>query len=147
MPAHKLTPRRADIIVKMLSKGHYDNAAAKMAGVAASTLKQWLAKGREQKEGIYYELVKRVDAARDDGESFLVGKVVDAVDAGDWRAAAWILERKYHERWRKRHSTEVSGPNGAPLAVSPVTPEAVAEAMQKRLEAASNAPAADSLFD
>ena len=34
-------------------------------------------------------------------EAQLVEVVMDAAEAGSWNAAAWILERRYPERWLK----------------------------------------------
>ena len=37
--------------------------------------------------------------ARAEAEAILVGRVQKAASAGSWRAACWLLERQWPERW------------------------------------------------
>ena len=132
----KLTPKRYEVIIGMLEKGHYDTTAARTAGIAPGTMKSWIDKGRKDEDGIYYEFALAVEVAHQKGEGFLVGKIIDAVDANDWRAAAWILERKYHKNWSKQSKVEVAGPQGGPIRLAPPTEEQITNAYVARLEAA-----------
>jgi hypothetical protein len=50
-------------------------------------------------------------------ESELVGVIEDAAQAGSWNASAWLLERRWPERWSKS-----KGPI-APEATPPEEPE------------------------
>lgn len=43
----------------------------------------------------------------------------------DWRAAAFILERRHPDRWGRQIKTEVSGPGGKPVPIQIMTIEAV----------------------
>lgn len=48
--------------------------------------------------------------------------------APDWRAAAFILERRHPDRWGRQVKAEVSGPGGKPVPIQIITIEAVAPA-------------------
>lgn len=48
--------------------------------------------------------------------------------APDWRAAAFILERRHPDRWGRQVKTELSGPGGQPVPIQITTIEAVAPA-------------------
>lgn len=48
--------------------------------------------------------------------------------APDWRAAAFILERRHPDRWGRQVKTELSGPGGKPVPIQITTIEAVAPA-------------------
>jgi hypothetical protein len=39
----------------------------------------------------------------------------------NWRAAAFILERRHPDRWTKKIRTEVSGPDGGPVKTEDTT--------------------------
>lgn len=134
--ATKLTKKRHDTLVKMARLGHYDCTAARFSGVDPSTLKHWLRKGKEQTEGIYFEFAEAYELAKAQGETRLLSEITNAVEAGDWRAAAWILERKYPARWSKQNRVEVTGKDGGPLQMQPVNEKAVIDAYQARIEAA-----------
>ena len=135
-PRIKLTPKRHATIVEAISKGHYLITAAKLAGVGKSTISHWIKRGKDEDAGIYHEFALEVEIAHQKGESFLVSTVVDAVESGEWRAAAWMLERKYFKRWAKQSRVEVSGAEGAPIKIEPVSEERVMLAVQQRLESA-----------
>jgi transposase len=46
--------------------------------------------------------------------------------APDWRAAAFILERRHSDRWGRQLKSEISGPGGKPVPIQIIAIEAVA---------------------
>jgi len=58
------------------------------------TLRAWLRRGDEEEIGLYADLAQAVAAALADMKIRNVALIADAGD-GDWRAAAWLLERRF----------------------------------------------------
>jgi len=91
----------------------------------------WLHRGEEEGEGVFFEFYELVKEAEASCEMALVsvvkdiamgqfpqkktitrfrdGRVVKEVvmAAPQWTAAAWLLERKWYDRWGKRERYEV----------------------------------------
>jgi hypothetical protein len=117
-----------DIIVKVCShlrKHGFRETAIAMAGVSKFTVRNWIRYGardvREGKESIFADFVNRMDAAEIEAESELIGGIQkaglepflrssgdsgDSFQAPDWKALAWIAERRGAKRWGiKKHLT------------------------------------------
>ena len=99
----KLNAQRTQIICTAILKGStIKNAAA--AGIGAHTLHDWRARGeRDQEAGLhnrYTKFVQRYQAARAQALTILERRVFEASEE-EWRAAAWILERRDPEQWGK----------------------------------------------
>lgn len=60
-------------------------------------------------------------------ERQLVAVVEDAAREGSWNAAAWLLERKWPERWAKR-----AKPKPAPEREKPADPFAEIDELAER---------------
>ncbi len=99
----KLNPERVETICGAIKRGLSQKTAAQLAGISEATLQGWIAKGRQAPHGQYVEFLKKLEGARGEGEKELVDIIKAAVNANgdaDWRAAAWLLER----RWRDEYS-------------------------------------------
>jgi hypothetical protein len=70
-----------------------NGAHPQLAAAAAEALPQDLAR--------VSALVQRLEA----GHEFNLMRMVDRAAERDWRAAAWLLERRYPERWARREHT------------------------------------------
>jgi len=98
------TPEVHKKIVKHLQNGAYQVHAANAAGVSMTSLLKWVGLGREGVEP-YVQFAIDVDRARADDavrnqtviSAAAVGKI-----PGDWKAAAWNLERKFPKLYGKR---------------------------------------------
>lgn len=124
----KLTPARHKKLVAMMKAGNFMGTAAQACGIHVNTLRIWLTKGRdklddqgevaEEGDPKFRQFAADFDAASAVGEV----ELVRVVKKGDWKGAAWILERRHPDRWRGKSSVEMSGPGGKPLetAVAPV---------------------------
>jgi hypothetical protein len=82
-----LTAEVADRLVALLRAGNYDAVAARASGVAPRTLREWLQRGRSDRERDepYCELAARIDRARAEGEAVHVARIAKAAEQ-DWRA-------------------------------------------------------------
>ena len=93
-------------------------AACTRAGVGESTFHRWLQNAREGRGGKnlarYREFGELVQKALGDSEAGLVARILTA-STKSWQAAAWLLERKWPDRWARRERTELTGPAGGPI--------------------------------
>jgi hypothetical protein len=116
----KCTPETAERVRKAVLKGAGREDAARAAGVAPSTAREWLARGASGEEpyaaflaaveGAESELVRRAGAVVVD---LLGGKKTP--HAVRFAAAKLVLERRRAEVWAPKKDVRVSGPDGGPV--------------------------------
>lgn len=93
--------------------------AAKYAGISKSSLYEAIAAGqagdKRYARGLAVKLVEAMDEAQARAAMRWMGKI-EVASKKDWRAAAWMLERRYPEDYGRGPSTvQVQGPeSGAP---------------------------------
>jgi len=87
----KHSPELEDRVAQLVRTGSSLGVAAHAVGVHEQTLYHWLRTRASFKVA--------VERARADAEAALVGRVQHAAKAGSWRAATWLLEREFPERW------------------------------------------------
>jgi len=111
-----ITVKKVDKFLEFIEGGVSFRGACGGAGVSRDTMRSWLERGREQVEGDGIEAPERVLALltrlftsyKDllaKLEKDLVASVRRAADGGmrgDWRAAAFLLERRYQQDWSQR---------------------------------------------
>ena len=90
---------RADRLIGLLRAGNTRRAAARVAGISERTLRDWLTLGARGEEP-YATMLARLDAARAEGEARQVTQIATAA-TDDWRAGAWLLERRFGEDERE----------------------------------------------
>lgn len=103
----KLTAPLTDAIVQAIEKfGLPVTTAGEAFGVSADTVREWLRRGedRDDRENgePYAAFAARIRAAEASRMGVLIGPIEDAALGGDWRAAAWMLERRFPETWGAR---------------------------------------------
>lgn len=106
----KLTPAIHSQIVSYIAAGAYVKHAAESAGISHHAASLWLSKGKtgEEPYAAFYrdvQAAKAKDAVRD------VQIISKAGVDGDWKAAAWKLERKHPKLFGQRHQIELSVQN------------------------------------
>lgn len=89
-------------------------AACRYAGLAPSTVFAWMARGRRARSGKFLEFLERVREADGHAELHLLAQIQTAAKR-DWRAAAWMLERKFPKRWGKREHLTHAGDRDQPV--------------------------------
>jgi len=106
--------------------------SARAAGVNPRTLYSWLEKAKNGVAG-YDEIADVLENRRAEGQAALVQRIDKASDK-DWKAAAWILERRHNTEWGNKNSVNLTGNLG--LQVGQMSEEelesAIAEAEKKR---------------
>ncbi|MES2211017.1 MAG: transposase [Chloroflexota bacterium] len=111
----KFTAERRAVIIRALENGSSYRAAAGVAGIDESSLRDWLARGREAGESSSYrefaEQVRQAEA----GVASLVAKVIVDAAKDDPKWAAWYLERRDSAFSPPATRREITG--GAPIVV------------------------------
>jgi hypothetical protein len=87
----KYTPEVQERICQLIRAGNTVDVAARAVGLNAALLYKWMQRRPRFKAAI--------ETARGEAEAILVGRVQKAASAGSWRAACWLLERQWPERW------------------------------------------------
>lgn len=118
-----LTPEFIDNLAKVVATGVTWAVAAQAVGIGESTIHHWRAQGADDieadKDSPYRQLVEALTRAEAEAEQVLV-EVIRAHSALDWRAAAFLLERRRPERWAKRAHLDIDvGERAKPRDVKP----------------------------
>jgi len=112
MTANKLTPELQAEMVALLEEGNYVATACAKVGISRETYYAWLrdAKALDASEAVK-SFAAAVTEASATGEAELV-KIIRASALEDWRAAAFLIERRHPKRWNERKETKLSGSVG-----------------------------------
>jgi Transposase len=88
-------------IAAVVRAGGTVELAAVATGIGERTVYRWLQRGERTgaANAPYQAFRAAVERARAEAEVILVARMTKAAAAGSWRAAAWLLERQYPERW------------------------------------------------
>lgn len=109
----RLTPELRDALLGFLRAGLPIDTAARVIGVTDSTVRVWRSRAVAHRRG-YARFEDEVQQALAEGEALLVSRVADA-GRGNWRAAAWLLERLYPDRYGPPNPLDIpDAPAGNP---------------------------------
>lgn len=122
--------RAKEQLVTALAAGSTRSAAAGHAGVSRDTLYRWLREDEtfaaavekaESSVQVGYEAIVR--KASIEGRVRITSKpdgtVIEEREPGDWKAAAWWLERRRPDDYHRR--SELTGKDGGPITTKDVT--------------------------
>ena len=120
-----LTPEVQKVICEAIEAGTTLEIAARAARIGPRTLDEWLHHGRNElrenpdAEGPCADFVRAVTVASATFEKDTLAIIQDAAPK-NWTAAAWLLERKFPERYAKVDRLRVSGDetNDKPVQIS-----------------------------
>lgn len=113
----KLNEQKQRRFVRLLEAGNYREIVCRACGIGTSTFYRWLERGEVEESGIYHDFRIAVERAEAEAEVEAVAILRSAMIDGDWRATLGFLERRYPARWRRQQTTELTGADGAPIAV------------------------------
>ena len=91
----KLTEEIQNKIIQAVQTGATYEICAQFAGIAPSTLYLWMKQGRERKSKAKIEFLESIKRAESKGAVVNLGLIQRAAQDGDWKASAWILERRH----------------------------------------------------
>jgi hypothetical protein len=110
-----LTDEVVQRILVAVRSGSALEVAAQAAGISRATLHRWRARGEREKAGKFREFADALARAEAEAEAHLVALIVRAGDQ-QWQAAAWILARRFSNRWGQgqdgRRLSEMATPAG-----------------------------------
>ena len=107
VPAHLMTPHQIAEVDRLIREGSTRKRALAAAGVSEATYRaiRRISRDGDHPHGeLYASFLRGLDKAEAGAESALV-KTIGA--SRDWRAAAFLLERRWPEQWAQRIQIEV----------------------------------------
>ena len=69
--------------------------AASFAGVDRTSIYNWMRRGQQEEEGIYFDFFHAVKAAEGLCAAQCMGRIIKAAEGGAWQSSAWIMERRF----------------------------------------------------
>lgn len=105
--------------------------AVASAGVAEKSFYSWMARGLAERERlalskgvkenpselIFLQFLQQVERARAEAVTKKIAVIAKSGNDGDWRAAAWWLERQMGEEFGRTDRVEIGGTNGEPIKI------------------------------
>ena len=124
-----LNPELQEKIVELIKLGNYAEDAAGAVGINRNTFFLWMARGRAESERLklipdaepneletpYVNFMSAVEKARDEATARNVAVIQRAATNGDWKAAAWYLERTRQKTYGRAERVEMTGADGEPM--------------------------------
>lgn len=131
----KLTRELCDTICENLRRGNYITTSCRACGITTKTYYNWKRRG-EKGEEPYATFLERTDKAEAEGEMACLEVIYNsAIESGNWLSGAWILERKYPNRYGKRERVDLQTDNDFKLEISTArSPYQMGEQEKKLLE-------------
>lgn len=94
----KLTPELKERFLKHLRLGITLETACAGVGIDYSTFRRWMLEGEVHSKGRFREFCEDTHRAIAESEVILLNRISES-SKRDWRAAAWILERRFSQNW------------------------------------------------
>jgi len=105
--------------------------AVTASGIAEKTFYNWMSRGLAERERqallpnaknsptevVFLQFLQRVEQARAEAIMKKVAVIAKSGNDGDWRAAAWWLERQVPEEFGKTDKIEIGGTNGEAIKI------------------------------
>lgn len=97
-----LTAKVEKEFVELLKSGCYIETACAVVGIGRSTYYDWIKRANDSLESNRYtkfrDKVRKAQAWAEARDVIIVSRHAEH----NWRAAAWLMERKYPQRWGRR---------------------------------------------
>lgn len=113
----KLTPDLRVSLLNAIMVGLSVEKACAYVKIHKQSYYNWINQGRiddeQNNDSIYREFF---DSLRNAEEKAEIKLLVDLQKEEDWRAKAWLLERRFRRDWARTEKVEVTGKDGRPVA-------------------------------
>lgn len=117
----RLVPRLSDVLLEEMRKRMVAGATAERSmaslGVPRRVFTQWMAWGEAGMGELYVRLHETAERADAQFEVDRLARV--ATGKMGWQSSAWLLERKYSDRYALKTKQEITGANGGPVLIGP----------------------------
>lgn len=107
----KLSRKLKERLFEALLAGNHLESACAYAGISYSTMAEWIRRGEGRhharpSSNEFAQFAYEVRAVIAEAEAQMVNRVSLAASS-DWRAAAWMLERRHPTRWANSHRVQI----------------------------------------
>jgi len=104
-----LTPQNIKIICEALLVGSTYTIACGYAGVDYTTFRKWMQKGEAASSGKYFDFFDKIKKTEAKAAVLLLAKIQSAAADGKYKAAIWLLERRYRNDYGPTKPKAVDG--------------------------------------
>jgi hypothetical protein len=128
----RFTPAIQARVLEAVRKGATAELAAAYGGIGRRTLHDWIANGMDDPDSVFAEFAIAYREAEAVGALENLSQIEEAARNGDWRAAAWKLEKRFPESFGK---TVTESRVDIKAAIAPVDVKELAKLTPEQLEA------------
>lgn len=142
----KIDDKMIERVVEALLKCHTQKSAAISAGISEKTFYNYLERARTiiaevqedparaitEADWLYLKFLAKIEEAESEVEDRLLDRIDDA-GLVRWQANAWILERRFGDRWAQKTSVRHEGDAGRPITFTLKIPGMNAPALKDGL--------------
>lgn len=126
-----LQPNLEQTLLDYIRIGTPIRNAVVAAGITETSFYSWINRGMAERERlklvkgakenptevVFLKFLEQVERAKAEAVAKKVAVIAKSGNDGDWRAAAWWLERQLPEEFGKTDKLEIGGNNGEPIRI------------------------------
>ena len=126
-----LQPNLEQTLLDYIRIGTPIRNAVVAAGITETSFYSWINRGMAERERlklvkgakenstevVFLKFLEQVERAKAEAVAKKVAVIAKSGNDGDWRAAAWWLERQLPEEFGKNDKLEIGGNNGEPIRI------------------------------
>jgi transposase len=120
----KLNKELIGRISGFIANGNYHAQACAMCHIGTTTFYRWLEKGEHEQKGLFRDLWDAVKEAESVAEARFIQTIVND---DSWQSKAWLLERRFPERWGRKDRLEANVNGSVQVQFVPVEKMSVDE--------------------
>lgn len=126
-----LQPNLEQTLLDYIRIGTPIRNAVVAAGITETSFYSWINRGMAERERlklvkgakenptevVFLKFLEQVERAKAEAVAKKIAVIAKSGNDGDWRAAAWWLERQLPEEFGKTEKLEIGGNNGEPIRI------------------------------
>jgi succinate dehydrogenase flavin-adding protein (antitoxin of CptAB toxin-antitoxin module) len=82
--------------------------AAQYGGIAQDTFNRWIRRGLREEDGKFRDFVNAINEAETKACLGALATILECAEDGNWKAAAWLLDRRYPDSYSRKASLALS---------------------------------------